>query len=175
MLTTFCVVIKAISANLLNFADMNDVKIIVKPGNRLDVARIVREELGDDVRVLHHSDGSPLLAGSPLHISISHSHHYVALALHPSKRIGIDIEEPRLEQLRRVMSKFINPDELPMWGHRLLEAWTAKEAAFKAAGVQGIGLASINLAEPGVAKVPDGRRFELYTTITPEYTLTLAL
>lgn len=147
----------------------------MRPGNRLDVARIVREELGPDVRVLHEADGSPILAGSPLHISISHSRHFVALALHPSRRIGVDVEEPRMEQLRRVISKFLNPKELPMWSDRLLEAWTAKEAAFKAAGIAGIGLGSIDLTEPGVALLPDGRRLALRTTITPEYTLTLAL
>lgn len=153
---------------------MKDVRVIVRPGNRLDVARIVREELGENVRVLHQADGSPVLAGSPLNISISHSRHYVALALHPTKRIGVDIEEPRMEQLRRVISKFLSPDELPMWSDRLLEAWTAKEAAFKAAGIQGIGLGSIDLTTPGIARTPDGRHFLLATTITPAYTLTLA-
>lgn len=152
-----------------------EVTLIVRPGNRLDVARIVREELGPGVRVLHLPDGSPVLAGSPLHISISHSRHFVALALHPSRRLGVDIEEPRLEQLRRVISKFLTPAELPMWSNRLLEAWTAKEAAFKAAGVQGIGLGSIDLSTPGIAMVPDGRRFALHTSITPDYTLTLAI
>lgn len=154
---------------------MDDVKIIVRPGNRRDVARMVSEELGAGVRVLHEADGSPILAGSSLHISISHSRHYVALALHPTLRIGIDIEEPRLEQLRRVISKFLSPTELPMWQDRLLEAWTAKEAAFKAAGLSGIGLGSIDLTAPGEARTPDGRRFLLRATVTPTYTLTLAL
>lgn len=153
---------------------MKDIRVIVRLGNRLDVARIVREELGENVRVLHQADGSPVLAGSPLNISISHSRHYVALALHPTKRIGVDIEEPRMEQLRRVISKFLSPDELPMWGERLLEAWTAKEAAFKAAGIPGIGLGSIDLTTPGIARTPDGRHFRLATTLTPAYTLTLA-
>lgn len=149
--------------------------VIVRHGNRRDVARIVADELGAEVRVIHEADGSPLLAGSALKVSISHSRHFVALALHPKMRIGVDIEEPRLEQLRRVISKFLSPEELPVWGNRLLEAWTCKEAVFKAAGMQNIGLGSIALAEPGVATVPDGRRFALYTTVTPEYTLTLAL
>lgn len=154
---------------------MDSVKIIVRPGNRRDVARIVREELGPDVRVLHLPDGSPVLSGSPLHISISHSRHYVALALHPTLRVGVDIEEPRMEQLRRVISKFLSPGELPVWGDRLLEAWTAKEAAFKAAGISGIGLGSIDLTTPGEARTPDSRRFLLRTSATPDYTLTLAL
>lgn len=154
---------------------IESVKVIVEPGNRLDVARIVREHIGPDVRVIHEADGSPLLVGSTLKISISHSRHFVAIALHPSERIGVDIEEPRLEQLARVISKFLSDAELPAWRNRLLEAWTCKEAAFKAAGVAGIGLGSIDLTEEGVARVPDGRRFALSTTETADYTLTLAV
>lgn len=150
-------------------------KLIVRPGNRRDVGRIICEELGPDVRVIHETDGSPLLVGSPLRISISHSRHFVAIALHPTLRIGVDIEEPRLEQLRRVISKFLADKELPAWGNRLLAAWTCKEAVFKAAGTPGLGFGRIDLTEPGMATVPDGRRFELHTTETTDYTLTLAL
>lgn len=154
---------------------MNNVRIIVRPGNRLDVSRIVREELGPDVRIIHEADGSPLLVGSPLHISVSHSRNYVALALHPTLRIGVDIEEPRLEQLRRVMSRFLAANEVPLWGDRLLASWTCKEAVFKAAGTPGLGFGRIDLTEPGIATIPDGRRFALQTDETPDYTLTLAL
>ncbi len=150
------------------------VRVIIEPGTRRDVARIVRERVGPDVRVIHEADGSPVLIGSTLNISISHSRHFVAIALHPTLRIGVDIEEPRLEQLGRVISKFLSDAELPLWRNRLLEAWTCKEAAFKAAGVAGIGLGSIDLTEEGVARVPDGRRFALRSTATAAYTLTLA-
>lgn len=154
---------------------MNRLQLIIAPGNRLDVARIIAEHLGPDVRVLHEPDGSPLLAGSPLHVSISHSRHYVAIALHPQWRIGVDIEEPRPEQLRRVISKFLAPEELPAWADRLLAAWTCKEAVFKAAATPALPFGRIDLTEPGVATVPDGRRFALQTTETDAYTLTIAL
>lgn len=148
--------------------------VYISLGNRNDVARLVREKLGENVRVLHEADGSPILAGSPLKVSISHSHHFVALATHPTLRIGIDIEEPRIEQLRRVISKFLSEKEIPLWDEHLLAAWTCKEAVFKAAGVQGLGFGQIDITEPGVATIPDGRRFALQTIETREYTLTLA-
>lgn len=144
-------------------------------GNRNDVARCIREMLGEGVRVIHEADGSPLLAGSELKVSISHSRRFVAIALNQNVRPGVDIEEPRLEQLSRVISKFLTDRELPLWRNRLLAAWTCKEAVFKAAGVAGLGFGSIDLTEPGVATVPDGRRFRLTTVETPDYTLTLAL
>lgn len=148
--------------------------VFISPGNRNDVARLIRAKLGEDVRVLHEADGSPVLVGSSLNVSISHSAHFVALAVHPSLRIGVDIEEPRVEQLRRVISKFLSEEELPLWSERLLAAWTCKEAVFKAAGVSGLGFGRIDLTEPGFATIPDGRRFALQTIETEEYTLTLA-
>lgn len=148
--------------------------IYVACGGRRAVAELVSRAAGPGARVIHDPDGAPLLADSPLNISISHSRRYAAVAVDSHRRIGVDIEEPRLEQLRRVISKFLTPDELPAWGNRLLAAWTCKEAVFKAAGVATIGLGSIRLTEPGVATVPDGRRFRLQTVETPDYTLSTA-
>ncbi len=45
----------------------------------------------------------------------------------------------------------------------MLEAWTCKEAVFKAAGIPSIGLASIRMTGPTEAVTPDGRRFRLQT------------
>lgn len=148
--------------------------VYVAPGGRQAVADLIRRAAGPEARVIHDIDGAPLLTGSSLNVSISHSRRFAAVAVDPWQRIGVDIEEPRLEQLHRVISKFLSPDEVPVWDNRLLAAWTCKEAVFKAAGVTTIGLASIRLTEPGVATVPDGRRFRLQTVETPDYTLSTA-
>lgn len=148
--------------------------VFIAPGGRLAVDRLVARAAGTDARVIHDPDGAPLLVGSPLNISISHSRHFAAVAVDADRRIGVDIEEPRLEQLQRVISKFLTPDELPGWGHRLLQAWTCKEAVFKAAGIPNIGLASIRLVGPSLAATPDGRHFCLQTVETADYTLSTA-
>lgn len=148
--------------------------IYVTPGGRNAVAQLIQRAAGPDARLLHDVHGAPLLAGSNLNISISHSRQFAAVAVSERGRIGVDIEEPRPEQLRRVISKFLAPEELPLWGDRLLAAWTCKEAVFKAAGVPTIGLGSIILIEPDMAQVPDGRRFRLQTIETPDYTLSTA-
>lgn len=148
--------------------------IYVREGGRQAVQEILREVLGADVRLVHDPDGAPLLVGSDLHISISHSRNYAAVMLSAEGHCGIDIEEPRLEQLARVKSKFLTPAELAA-GVDLLTAWTAKEAAFKAAGTPGLGLSQIDtLTHPGLALLPDGRRLRLTTCRTKEYTLTTA-
>lgn len=149
-------------------------KTYVAEGGRNAVARLIAEHIGADARVIHDADGAPSLADSPLHISISHSAHFAALAVDESVRIGVDIEEPRLEQLRRVVSKFLAPEELPRWESRLLQAWTAKEAAFKAAGISGLTIGQIRLTDGDTALTPDGREFLLDFTVTDRYTLTTA-
>lgn len=149
--------------------------ILVSPGGRNAVADMISRQLGPGVSLLHDPDGAPLLAGSDLNISISHSRNYAAIMLHPSLRCGIDIEEPRMAQLERVRAKFLSPAE-QMAGVNLLDAWTAKEAVFKAAGTPGLGMSMIDtLSCPGEALLPDGRRFALTVTRTPLYTLTSAL
>ncbi|MCX4330666.1 MAG: 4'-phosphopantetheinyl transferase superfamily protein [Muribaculaceae bacterium] len=149
--------------------------VYVTSGGRAGVAGLIARTLGPDVRLLHDPDGAPMLSGSPLHISISHSRDFAAIALHPSLRIGIDIEQPRPEQLRRVTAKFLTEKELPLWNDRLLAAWTCKEAVYKAAGVRNLALGAIDLTNPGIASIPDGRRFLLNITETPAYTLTSAI
>lgn len=148
--------------------------VYVTTGGRQAVTQLIERAAGPDARLIHDAHGAPLLAGSDLNISISHSRSFAAVAASTRGRIGIDIEEPRLEQLRRVIGKFLAPEEMPHWSERLLAAWTCKEAVFKAAGVPGIGLGSIILVEPDVAIVPDGRRFRLQTIETPDYTLSTA-
>ena len=148
--------------------------VYITPGGRKAVPQLIERAAGPDARLIHDPHGAPLLAGSDLNISISHSRNFAAVAVSVRGRIGIDIEEPRLEQLRRVIGKFLAPEEMPLWGDRLLAAWTCKEAVFKAAGVPGIGLGSIILIEPDVAMVPDGRRFRLQTLETADYTISTA-
>lgn len=107
---------------------------------------------------LDHSDiGSPMLTidGKPMGISISHSRSELAIAISPDSLapIGIDIENLRA-QLLRVTSRFLNPDEINVWTRspeRLLEAWSAKEAAFKAwsPGVSAFSAITLTLHSDG--------------------------
>ncbi|MDE6277520.1 MAG: 4'-phosphopantetheinyl transferase superfamily protein [Muribaculaceae bacterium] len=108
------------------------------PGTRQQASRqaveaLLLHALGEaDARVSHREDGAPYLATRPeIHISISHSSHYAAVALGP-KAMGVDIEEPR-EQLRRVAPRVLSAKELEECPQLddLLRAWTIKEALYK--------------------------------------------
>ena len=149
--------------------------IYVTTGGREAVAQLITKHIGPEARLLHDPDGAPLLAGSDLHISISHSRHFAALMTDPTRRCGVDIEEARPEQLLKVRSKFLTDRELPLWADDLLTAWTIKEAVYKAAGTPGLALGAIDISRPGVATLPDGRRFALQSVVAPDYTLTSAL
>lgn len=139
------------------------------------VRQLVAQHFGTDVDYIHEPDGTPGLRGVSAHISASHSRHWAALAIHPSLRIGVDIEEERPAQLSRVARRFLSERELPLWADRLLEAWTCKESVYKAAGIRGLALADIDLTVSGEARIPDGRRFSLDTVRTPDYVMTTAL
>lgn len=117
------------------------------------VAEIVREIFGDS-QLLHRPDGSPYIQDFDGCISVSHGAGTAILAV-SEMPVGVDIEENRA-QLQRVSHKFINPeDESPS----LLHAWTAKEAAFKAAGIAGVTVGEI-VVKQSIAHVRD-RRFAL--------------
>ncbi len=95
---------------------------------------------------------------SELHLSISHSAHLAAAAISPAP-IGIDIQVRRPVDLRS-RRFFLRDDEedllLTNDDDQLLELWSAKEAALKAAGVT--RYREVSLHAPSVAS--DGRSFE---------------
>ncbi len=80
--------------------------------------------------------GKPYLTGSTVHVSISHTADYIAVASHPFSPIGIDMEKPS-EKLIRVTSKFLTPPEAAHAGtvlSRLVRYWCAKESLYKLNG-----------------------------------------
>lgn len=104
---------------------------------------------GREFQIAHTDIGSPLLMieGKPTGISISHSRTELAIAIGSSNEIGVDIENMR-PQLLKVTSRFLNTEELDYWTRspeRLLQAWSAKEAAFKALSPGVSGFRAINL------------------------------
>jgi phosphopantetheinyl transferase len=87
----------------------------------------------------HHVDGIPYLANSPLRISISHSRWQVAIALHPSNDVGLDVES-RSRNFDRIAPRYLSETELS-WCCTPLQrciAWCAKEAVYKALHQAGV-------------------------------------
>ena len=147
----------------------------------LATRQLVCEILSPTATIGHNPDGSPNIIGSNLNISISHSHNHVAIALNPHQRIGIDIESWR-DSLNIVREKFLTTHEIAVYNspQLLLQAWTSKEAIYKAAGITGLPFHNILLpldTTKNIATVTHNSlniNFELHTLTHTNYTLTLA-
>jgi 4'-phosphopantetheinyl transferase len=80
--------------------------------------------------------GKPYLAGSDIHLSLSHSSPFVAAILHRRHNVGIDLEQPK-DKLLRVAPRILAPEELTDAGTDVVKHcvyWCAKEALIKIYG-----------------------------------------
>ena len=100
---------------------------------------LMKEVFNIDIEATLRKDkfGKPYLLQEDVHISISHSHDYSAIAMSP-KIIGIDIQL-ELDKISRIAHKFINDkeslfideDKKTAYFHAI---WGAKESMYKAYG-----------------------------------------
>ncbi|MBQ9176869.1 MAG: 4'-phosphopantetheinyl transferase superfamily protein [Bacteroidaceae bacterium] len=117
--------------------------------------------LGRQVHIEYDEKGAPHLADyEGLHISISHTKGYVAIALSEGHCVGIDVEQiernhtPRIE---RVRSRFMRDDEMAETIVGLLLHWSAKETAYKAIGREGMDFKDELRISPFDETVYEGR------------------
>ncbi|MGZ3862387.1 MAG: 4'-phosphopantetheinyl transferase family protein [Bacteroidia bacterium] len=101
---------------------------------------LVRFVLGNDVEINYEKSGKPYLQNGP-DISITHSHDYLAVAFSRKGAVGIDIEKVR-DKIINIRRKFMSAEELKQVTDSSLEEhtiyWCAKEALYKAAGIEGL-------------------------------------
>ena len=105
--------------------------------------------------------GKPYFVDSPLHFSISHTPHFVFVAL-SDRPIGIDAEETGREIKLALAEKLLSPGELAQFQNAedkrlaLLKFWVLKEAAGKCSG-QGMQLwpnhTDFSLSDPRVQEI----------------------
>lgn len=117
---------------------------------KLAVRVLLKTLLNDEERnIEYYPSGRPYFSDNKWHISISHTKGYVAVALHPTDEIGLDIEQYS-DRVRRVSSRFIRSDEeltiskaielkeiIPSHSNEIyamLLHWSAKETIFKIMG-----------------------------------------
>ena len=82
--------------------------------------------------------GKPHLKTKTAEISLTHTLHYIAVAVHPITPIGIDLERVA-EKLARVAPKFLSEAETEHADHnlkRLCTYWCSKEALYKLYGTR---------------------------------------
>ncbi|MDR3651425.1 MAG: 4'-phosphopantetheinyl transferase superfamily protein [Paludibacter sp.] len=98
----------------------------------------MKELLGKETLIEYDNDGKPYLADKSAQISISHSKSWIAVMVHPSKSVGLDIECPT-DKIGKIYTRFLNEAEQKELsnGHNISQlqlAWSAKETLYKIIG-----------------------------------------
>lgn len=94
-------------------------------------ARALMKEMNLSWELSYTEHGKPYYPEG-VKISLTHSKHYVAIIIHPTHEVGIDVQEivPKVE---RIKHKYCNQSELN-WAKTVEDftlIWSAKEAMFK--------------------------------------------
>jgi 4'-phosphopantetheinyl transferase len=102
--------------------------------------------LGKETNVQYTADGKPYLNDGSYHISLSHSGKWMAVMIHPTKHVGIDIECPT-DKIQKVYKRFLSETEQTELSDgkdikQLQIAWSAKEALYKIIGKEAIDFAN---------------------------------
>ena len=102
--------------------------------------RALLQVVGCTASVVYDAQGAPTLSNGQ-RLSISHTHHYVAVVLSDQLPVGIDVEAYR-PKIARIAPRFMHASEafantLPL----MTQLWTAKEAVYKALRQPGIHFA----------------------------------
>ncbi|MCI1639787.1 MAG: 4'-phosphopantetheinyl transferase superfamily protein [Bacteroidales bacterium] len=103
---------------------------------RLAVRALLNLMFDEKVYLSHHDNGKPYLENSAINISITHTEKYVAVILHDTEDVGIDIESVDRD-FKAVEQKALSKDEIEdldddnKKNEQLAIYWCAKEAIFK--------------------------------------------
>lgn len=101
----------------------------------LAVRLLLKELVGEEKAIGYLPSGKPYLEDRSACISFSHTSGYVAVALHPTKEVGVDIEQYGM-RVRKLATRFVRDDERKSVEagdevYALLLHWSAKETMFK--------------------------------------------
>jgi phosphopantetheinyl transferase len=106
--------------------------------------RFIRNQKNIPFSIAYSPIGAPYLAGSPMHVGISHSNDLVGLALAPFK-IGLDIELIS-DRILTIKNRFTTSQEVALFSYteamNFTIIWTIKEVLYKLAGRLEINLIS---------------------------------
>ena len=134
---------KLSSINLTEFANLKSDKRRLE---YLGVRVALKNLMGLEKQISYDSAGKPKLPDDSFRISISHSGRWVAVMIHPDRKIGIDIEIPTAK-ITNIYQRFLNETEQKELSdgknlNQLLLAWSGKEALYKIIGIEAVDFAN---------------------------------
>ncbi len=133
--------------------------------------RVLLQELGGDpCQIEYEPSGRPFLFDQSYQISFTHTRDYVAVYMHRTAQVGIDMEYPS-QRIFKVREKFMHPHEesaldLSEEETALLLHWSGKETMFKAIGEEDVEFKGHLHIYP--FKVQKEGAFKAYETRTSE-------
>lgn len=181
--------VESIRARLDYPVDLDGMKAESRQREILGIRLIVQHLYGVNERIGYDSQHRPYLKEHQDFISIAHSHGILALAVHHTRPIGMDLEVFG-KKMRRVRSIFLNAHELA-WQSPNDDTytsehlcWTVKEALYKLLGspvydfpnaisIEPPENAVSNPSEGELRAVADGRNCLLHYWIREHYVLTI--
>jgi len=110
----------------------------------LAVRVALKKLLNEEFYIFYTDDGKPFLTENRYNISISHSKNWVAVAVHPNRQIGVDIE-CWSDKIPKLYKRFLNEEEQKAFGTNIKQlqiAWSAKEALYKIIGKTAVDFAN---------------------------------
>ena len=102
---------KMLVASLPYDEELSQLKSEARQLEYLAVRVLLRAVCGEEKHISHYSSGKPFLTDGSFHITISHTRGYVAVGLHATYEVGVDIEYIS-DRVRKVAGRFMYPDEL---------------------------------------------------------------
>lgn len=104
-------------------------------------AKVLVESMGYSFKGIAKDEyGKPYLVDSTLEMSLTHSKAYVAVAIHKTQKLGIDLERPA-PKMWRIKDRLFTNSEVQAIGEELEKMsifWSAKEGLYKLYGKRGI-------------------------------------
>ncbi len=149
---------------------------------------LIKYLLHNDCQTAYDDKGKPYLVGDNRHISISHSHDFLAVIVNELESTGIDIELKR-DKVLKIKHKFLTNEELLEANddvEKLLIYWAAKETLYKIYGLKEVDFIQHLFVKPftkhnlgtiiGQINLPSfNQSFELHYEILDDYVLVYAL
>lgn len=142
----------------------------------LAVRVLLNQMCGEEKEIAYYPSGKPYLADGSFYISISHTKGYVTVLLHPTREVGIDIEQKNGRVLT-VKHKFLNETEIAnilkeSELEQTLLYWSAKESVYKLLGIEGVHFAEQLQVKPFVLSSHGVLNVQaLVSTQTTDYTV----
>ena len=125
-----------LQASGINLADLSKIKNSKRQIEWMTIRQLLLKIYPDFGDIVYDVHGKPHFTQSNQHVSISHSHEMVALAINKDQITGIDIQLIN-DQIVRIKDKFLSESEQTHTSTDAIELsyyWSCKEALFKIYG-----------------------------------------